>query len=220
MQLRVGIVGGTGPAGRALAARLASVGVDVVVGSRSEEKAATVCDDIHSKWPTHDLALAAATNEKATAGDIVVLATKWDAAVPTAESLAGELAGKVVVSMANALTKGENGFEAVTPPLGSIAAEVAQVAPEALVAAAFQHLPARSLGAIDKPIRGDVLICSDQNGAIEATANLVRMVPGLRPLNGGPLSSAAPVEAFTAVLLGVNERYKARATVTLTGIPD
>ena len=42
----VGILGGTGPAGQALAARLASVGCQVVIGSRSAERAATVCDEL------------------------------------------------------------------------------------------------------------------------------------------------------------------------------
>ena len=37
--MRIGIVGGTGPAGSGLAARLASVGHDVVIGSRSKYRA-------------------------------------------------------------------------------------------------------------------------------------------------------------------------------------
>ena len=34
--MRIGIVGGTGPAGSALAARLADVGYEVILGSRSK----------------------------------------------------------------------------------------------------------------------------------------------------------------------------------------
>ena len=34
--MRIGILGGTGPAGSALAARLASVGFETVIGSRSQ----------------------------------------------------------------------------------------------------------------------------------------------------------------------------------------
>lgn len=218
--MRVGIVGGTGPAGRALAARLASVGVDVVIGSRSEERAQDVCDQLRLKWPGHELRLDAAVNEKATEADVVVIATPWDAAAPTAGALAPDLAGKVVVSMANALERGEHGFQPVIPRLGSVAAEVAEAVPDALVAAAFQHLPARSLAAVDRPIGGDVLVCTDHEAAFDATADVVRRIPGLRPLRGGPLASAAPVEAFTAVLLGVNERYKSRATITLSGISE
>jgi NADPH-dependent F420 reductase len=214
----VGIVGGTGPAGRALAARLASVGLDVVIGSRSAERASEICDEIAKKWPQLDLPLSPAANLDATRADIVVLATPWDAAADTATSLRAELAGKVVVSMGNALAKVGGELQAVVPPGGSVASGVQAAAPDALVAAAFHHLPARSLGDLDNEASGDVLVCSDHPAALEATTALIRRVPGLRPFSAGSLGAAGPVEAFTAVLLGLNARYKGRATIHLTGI--
>jgi NADPH-dependent F420 reductase len=214
----VGIVGGTGPAGRALAARLASVGLDVVIGSRSAARAQEICDDIHKKWPDRELPLFPAANVDAAAADLVVLATPWDAAAHTAAVLAAELAGKVVVSMGNALAKIDGELQAVVPAGGSVAAGVQAAAPAALVAAAFHHLPARSLGDLDVQASGDVLVCSDHAVALDATSALVRRVPGLRPFSAGSLAAAGPVEAFTAVLLGLNARYKGRATIHLTGI--
>ena len=216
----VGIVGGTGPAGRALAARLASVGLDVVIGSRSAERAREICEGIAKKWPDRELRLAPAANVDATRADLVVLATPWDAAPDTAASLRAELAGKVVVSMGNALAKVDGELHAVVPPGGSVAVGVQAAAPEALVSAAFHHLPARSLGDLDREASGDVLVCSDHQAALDATAALVRRVPGLRPFSAGSLAAAGPVEAFTAVLLGLNARYKGRATIHLTGIDD
>ena len=44
--MRIGILGGTGPAGTALAARLASVGYDVILGSRSRYRAMEARDAI------------------------------------------------------------------------------------------------------------------------------------------------------------------------------
>lgn len=217
--MRVGFVGGTGPAGRALVTRLASVGIEVVVGSRSVEKAKTTCAEIWARWSDHHLPLEPGENLDAACAEIVVVSTPWDAAAPTAASVASELEGKIVISMANALERGENGFQPVIPRLGSVAAQVQEAVPTARVAAAFQHLPARTLADIANPIDGDVLICSDHDDAVEAAADLVRAIPRLRPLHAGRLASAAPVEAFTAVLLGVNHRYKARAVVKLNGIP-
>jgi NADPH-dependent F420 reductase len=211
-------VGGTGPAGRALAARLASLGLGVVIGSRSAARAQEICDGIAKKWPDRDLRLVPATNLDATRAELVVLATPWDAAADTAASLRAELAGKVVVSMGNALAKVDGELHAVVPPGGSVAVGVQAAAPEALVSAAFHHLPARSLGDLDHEASGDVLVCSDHAVALEATAALVRRVPGLRAFSAGSLAAAGPVEAFTAVLLGLNARYKGRATIHLTGI--
>jgi NADPH-dependent F420 reductase len=156
--MRVGIVGGTGPAGRALAARLASVGLDVVIGSRSAERAQEITDEIAKKWPDRDLPLSPAVNADATAADLVVVATPWDAAADTAGSLRARLAGKVVISMGNALAKIDGELQAVVPPLGSVAAGVQAAAPESMVAAAFHHLPARSLGDLDRDASGDILV--------------------------------------------------------------
>jgi 8-hydroxy-5-deazaflavin:NADPH oxidoreductase len=217
--VRVGIIGGTGPAGKALGARLAAVGVEVVVGSRSKDRAGSTCEEIRGRWRDRQLWLEPGDNAEAARADLVVVATPWDAAAPTAASVGDDLAGKVVVSMANALTRNGDEFEALVPERGSVAAGVQEVLPEALVAAAFHHVPARSLAALDTPIEGDVIVCSDHDRAFEATADLVRRIPNLRPLHGGSLVSAAPVEAFTAVLLGVNKRYKARSVVHLNGIP-
>jgi NADPH-dependent F420 reductase len=217
--MRVGILGGTGPAGRALAARLSAVGVEVVIGSRSKERAGSTCEEIRQRWPDRQMWLEPGENVDAARAQLVVVATPWDAAASTAESVAEDLAGKVVVSMANALTRNGDEFEALIPESGSVAAGVQKAVPEAMVAAAFHHVPARSLAAVDTPIDGDVIVCADSQPAFDATAELVRFVPDLRPLHGGSLASAGPVEAFTAVLLGVNRRYRARAVMRLNGIP-
>ncbi len=214
----VGIVGGTGPAGRALAARLASVGLEVVLGSRSADRAQEICDEIHKKWPDRQLPLRPAFNPEAARAHLVVIATPWDAAADTTGSLREELGGRVVISMGNALTKVDGELQAVVPPGGSVAVAVQAAAPDALVAAAFHHLPARSLGDLQRPAEGDVLVCTDHPEAWEAAAALIRRVADLRPFHAGSLAAAGPVEAFTAVLLSLNARYKGRATIHLTGV--
>ncbi len=216
--MKIGILGGTGPAGMALAARLASVGADVMLGSRSVERAAAACNEIAGKWTDRELSLTPAANPDAAAADLVIVATPWDAAASTAASVADHLEGKVVISMANALKVEDGEFVAVEPPGGSVAVGVQQAVPSALVAAAFHHLPARSLADLKRPVTGDVLVCADSDEAAEATAALVRAIPDLRALRAGSLASAGAVEAFTAVLLGINRRYKARASIRLTGL--
>jgi hypothetical protein len=216
--MEVGIIGGTGPAGRALAARLASVGVEVVIGSRSAERAEDIVAELIREWPDHRLAISGAVNDEAADAELVVVATPWDSAPGTAASVASLLADKVVVSMANALVKVGAELHPLVPARGSIAAEVQAAAPRALVAAAFQHLPARHLADLDHPIESDVLICSDHPPATKAVADLSRQIPGLRPIDAGTLAAAAPVEAFTAVLASVNIRYRARSAVRLTGM--
>jgi NADPH-dependent F420 reductase len=216
--VHVGILGGTGPAGRGLAARLASAGIEVTIGSRSTERAKETCAELARRWPDRQLALEGADNAGAAAAEVVVVATPWDAAAPTTASVAAHLVGKVVVSMANALARVGGEMQALVPPRGSVALGVQAAAPRALVSAALHHLPARELGDIATDLEADVLVCSDHPEATATTAALVSRVPGLRPLDAGSLSSAAAVEAFTAVLLNLNMRYKTRAAIRVTGV--
>src|SRR6266480_2895061 len=110
--MKIGVLGATGPAGGGVAARLASVGYDVIAGSRDPARA-----------------------EAATA-ELVVVGTQWEAAVPTATQHAGALSGKVVVSMANGLTKVDREFRPVLPDEGSLTMAMQAAVPEARVAAA------------------------------------------------------------------------------------
>ena len=216
--MRIGILGGTGPAGSALGARLASVGYQVVIGSRSKERAAEIVDQLKGKWPQLGLPIEPGDNNAASSCDVVVLATPWDSAATTATEYEQQLSGKVVISMANALVKVGHEFQPLLPPRGSVAAHVQAAVPQCRVVAAFHHLPAKELGHLGSPIDSDVLICSDDADAIKVTAGIVSHIPGCRPLDSGELSNATAIEAFTAVLLQLNIRYKTRVAPKLTGI--
>lgn len=172
-------------------------------------------------WPTHDLSgLSASDNEGAASADVVVVATPWDGAAPTVSSLGTALDGKVVISMANALTRVGKEFQPLIPPRGSVAADIAAAAPLAHVVAAFQHVPAKELANLDHPVECDVLVCSDHPDAIEVASSLVAGIPGMRALNAGRLTSAGAIESLTAILIGMNVRYKTRLSIKLTGLPD
>jgi 8-hydroxy-5-deazaflavin:NADPH oxidoreductase len=216
--MRIGILGGTGPAGSALAARLASVGYTCVIGSRSKYRSMEVRDGLLAKWGDLAERLECADNPGAASCEIVVIATPWDSAATTAQEFEDLLAGKVVISMANALVRVGKEFQPLVPPRGSVAAHVQAAVPKCRVVAAFHHLPASELGHLEAPIDSDVLICSDDIEATKIVAAIVSKIPGCRPLDAGELSNATAIEAFTAVLLQLNIRYKTRVAPKLTGI--
>lgn len=216
--MRIGILGGTGPAGSGLAARLASIGYDAIIGSRSKYRAMEARDSILEKSPELEALLHFGDNETAASADIVVIATPWDSAATTAQEHRETLRGKIVVSMANALVRVGHEFQPLVPPRGSVAAHVQAAVPGCRVVAAFHHLPAKELGNIGHPIDSDVLICGDDPEAVEVISEIVSKIPGCRPLDAGELSNATAIEAFTAVLLQLNVRYKTRVAPKLTGI--
>lgn len=215
----IGILGGTGPAGRAFAGRLASVGFDVLIGSRSVERATEACAKLTDKWTDRDLSITPADNKAASGADLVVIATPWDAAASTASECAELLSGKVVISMANAITMIEGELQPVVPARGSIAAGVQFAVPDAKVVAAMHHVPARELGDLTAPVDCDVLVCSDHADATQVVMGVLERIPGLRPVDSGHLAASTAIEALTAVLLGINSRYKARSTIKLNGLP-
>src|SRR5258708_2736021 len=116
------------------------------------------------------------------AAELVVVATRWDSAIATVRARREPLAGKVVVSMANALVKEGREMLALIPPRGSVAAAIQAALPESRVAAAFHHLPAAEMEDLESGLVADVLVCSDHAGATAATVGLVERMHGLRPL--------------------------------------
>jgi NADPH-dependent F420 reductase len=216
--MRIGILGGTGPAGSALAARLASIGYTAVIGSRSAERAVEIANDFVEKFPQLQGRLSGGDNAAASSCDLVVIATPWDSAATTVQDNADALDGKIIISMANALVRVAGEFQPLLPPRGSVAAHIQAAVPRSRVVAAFHHLPAKELGHIGEPIDSDVLICSDDPTALREVSEIVDKIPGCRPLDAGQLSNATAIEAFTAVLLQLNVRYKTRVAPKLTGI--
>ena len=157
-------------------------------------------------------------NAHASQCDLLVIATPWDSAATTVQENAAALSGKIVISMANALVRVAGEFQPLLPPRGSVAAHVQAAVPECRVVAAFHHLPATELGHLGDPIDSDVLICSDSSEARTIVMDITAHIPGCRPLDAGELSNATAIEAFTAVLLQLNVRYKTRVAPKLTGI--
>ena len=201
-----------------MAVRLAESGAQVTLGSRDADRAASIAQEVVAKWPDLRLDIRGADNAGAAGAEIVILATPWDSAIATVKPLRELLAGKVVVSMVNALVKEGREMLALIPPRGSMAASVQAALPDSLVAAAFHHLPAGEMENLESGLESDVLVCSDHSEASVVTESLVELMRGLRPLNAGSLGQASAIEAFTAVCITLNIRYKAHSTLRMLGI--
>jgi 8-hydroxy-5-deazaflavin:NADPH oxidoreductase len=216
--MRIGILGGTGPAGRGLAVRAALAGHDVTLGSRDAQRAQETAQMILDANQGATLFIKGGDNEAATNADLIVLATPWEGAVSTIKALSGQLEGKSVVSMVNALMKEGREMLPLYPPRGSMAGQVASALPGSEVAAAFHHLPAKEMENLDSGLEADVLVCGDSVRAKETTIELINSMAGLRGLDAGSLAQASPIEAFTAVCITLNIRHKAHSTLRLAGI--
>ena len=216
--MRIGILGATGRAGRGLAARFASVGHEVLFGSRDVEKAKLGVDDLRATWGDRVSGLFPCENARACDAPVVVLAVRADAALATARQHASRLSGKVVVSMANQLVRHGTEFNAVLPPHGSIAAEMQALLWESRVCTAFHLVPAAEFVELDHEMESDVVVLGDDDDARNTLMEVTRSIPSLRALDGGSLANAVGMETFAAVLLTINLRHKGRSSLHLCGV--
>ncbi len=211
----VGILGGTGPAGRGVALRWASAGHDVVLGSRDAERASEVAASLRARGSG---VISGATNEEAASCDVVVVATPWESAVATVSALRAQLADKTVISMVNALVREGRELVALYPPRGSMAAQIAFALPQSTVVGAFHHLPAALMQDLDSDLDADVVVFSDDAVARDAVAAMINEMPGLNAVVAGSMSLASAIEAFTSVCISINIRHKAHSYVKLAGM--
>jgi NADPH-dependent F420 reductase len=206
--MRVGIVGGTGAFGRALAARLRDAGDDVAIGSRDEER---------GRHRGAELGVRGGTNEDAVRDvDLVVLATQSSAAVDTGRALAGAIGDTPVLCVASDLAFTDAG---VTPGRASrsLAEELAE-AVRAPVAAGLHSVSAVDLAG-SEPLDEDALVCGDDARAKELALELAGKLVSGRAVDVGPLANSRALEAMTAVILNVNRRFRAHAGIRFTGLP-
>ncbi len=213
----VGVLGGTGPAGRGVAIRLASAGYDVILGSRDETRAEVTASTL---LPRGDGVIRGGTNEAAADCEVVVVATPWDSSVATVRALREPLKGKVVISMVNALVREGKELVPLYPPRGSMAAQLAFVLPESTIVGAFHHLPASEMEDLDSGLDADVVVFSDSAAARTTVVQMVNDMPGLRGVEAGTMSLASATEAFTAVCITINIRYKVHSYVKMAGLTD
>ena len=202
-----------------MAVQFAGIGMEVVVGSRALERAEETVASLTERWRGRELHLIPGENDAAAAADLVVAATPWDGLLPTIAPLEDALAGKIVISMANALTRFGKEMVPLLPPTGSVTVAVARALPRSRVVGAFHHLPAGPWSDLDHEMDADVMVCSDDRAAQREVVELINRLPGLRGVETGGLGSALAIEALTPALLEVNRRYKTHAAIRLTGLP-
>ena len=216
----VGLIGGTGPAGRGVALRLAVAGHRVLIGSRDEERARGIVTELLDAWPDRGLDLRGAANEDVCDTDVVVMAAPWEPALQLAGALEARLQDRVVISMANALARVDGNFLPLTMPRGSVCEELQARLPGSQVVGAFHHLPAKHLQDLDHALGAEVLVCGGSEDARASVVELVDRIDGLRGIDAGTLDSAGAIEALTAVLVQVNVRYRTHSMLRLVGSFD
>jgi len=180
--------------------------VDVIVGSRDPARARTTVQSWTLPRPVEVDTYAGAASRART----VVLAVPFESIDALVAALAPQFAPEtVVIDVVVPLTFAGGKMSLLAVPEGSAAEHIrARLPATVALACAFKTLPARLLAELDAPLDCDELVCGDSEAARTRAAALVALLPGLRPVDAGPLARARSIEHMTALAVALNRKYK------------
>jgi NADPH-dependent F420 reductase len=215
------IVGGTGALGFGLALRLGREGVPIVIGSRDAGRAHEAAERAAAAVPSGSFT-GFENAEAVQKAQLVILSVPFRSQSETLTNLKAALAeGQLLVDATVPLAAAVSGKATRTLGVwqGSAAQQAQEMAPDGVrVVSAFHSVSAALLTDLDHDLDEDVLICGDKREDKAQLATLVELIPGLRPVDCGPLELARIVEQLTPLIISINVRNKVRAGIRITGL--
>jgi NADPH-dependent F420 reductase len=219
----IAILGGTGDQGLGLALRFAKAGRPVIIGSRKTERAIAAAEEVLAAVP--DASVQGCGNAEATPlASIVIISVPFEHTASSVKGISSVLsAGQIVVSMGVPLAAaiGDGAMRTLGVWQGSCAEMVKSLVPKGIeVVSAFQNVSSHRLRDLENEVDCDIVV-SGSKAARESVMELCPLIPGMRAIDGGPLSNARVVEEMTALMIGINIRYKLPegVGVRFTGLP-
>jgi NADPH-dependent F420 reductase len=215
---KIAILGGTGKEGKGLAYRWARVGYEIVIGSRTIEKALSAAAELNQLLGKEGKVIGMLNDDAAQWADLVVLTVPFAAHKEMCEAMKPYLKGKVVIDVTVPLVPPKI-TKVQMPPAGSAAQEAQQILGEGIeVVAAFQNISYEHL-LREEEILCDVLVCGTSKVARQMVLELVEAA-GMVGWDAGPIENSVVVEGLTSILIGINKQYGVQSTgIRITGVP-
>lgn len=222
MSTPVAILGGTGQLGFGLAVRLGKAGVPVIIGSRDAGRAQEAAERAAAKVPGGTFSGADNAEATAAAGQVVVLAVPFASSASTLKGIKDSLRPDHIVLDATvplAPAVGGKPTQMLGVWQGSAAQQTQSLVPEGVrVVSGLHTLAADSLEDLDYDLDQDTLICGDRKADKAVISELLGQIDGLRVVDAGRLDQSRTVESLTALLIGMNIRFKTHSGLRITGI--
>ena len=214
--VKIAVLGGTGREGKGLAYRWAKAGYQVLIGSRSSERAVTAASEIMELLEGSSSVVGTTNLEAAQQADIVVVTVPYSAHRDTLENVKDVLKGKLLIDVTVPIVPPKV-TRVQMPPAGSAAQEAREILGEDVqVTAAFQNISHELLFDEDD-INCDVLVTGTSKEARAETLTLVEAA-GLNGWDAGPIENSVVVEGLASVLININKRYgSTHAGIRITG---
>jgi 8-hydroxy-5-deazaflavin:NADPH oxidoreductase len=225
----VAVIGGTGALGFGIAVRWAIAGVPVVIGSRDAGRAVDAAGKAaeRAREANADAAAIEGVHNEEAAGraSTVLLAVPFRAQSENLNNLRNALQPQTILIDATvplAAAVGGRATRTLGVWQGSAAQQAEEMAPRGVsVVSGLHTVSAAALADPAHALDEDVLLAGDDRKAKDDVADLIRRIPGLRPVDCGALEMARILEQLTPLLISVNARHKVKHSgVKLTGLPE
>ncbi|NHJ39855.1 MAG: NADPH-dependent F420 reductase [Asgard group archaeon] len=206
----IGMVPGTGKQSSGIALRLGLAGFDVLIGSRSKEKALKIAEELNKQIGKN--CFQGFTNEEiASISDIIFLVIPPEYLENTLMNLKPFFRKNIMIVDVNVPLKFEEGIcYFMEDERYKSASELIQAnVPESVtVVGAFKTISAAKLNNLKYPLDVDVFLTSNNEEAKETLKGILAKINGLRVLNAGPLIFSRTIEQMTALVININKLNK------------
>ncbi len=209
--MKISLLGGTGSFAEGLVIRWAKVGHEVLIGSRTQEKADTAAAEINEKAKEEGVngsIVGMENGEAAKLSDVVVVCLPPEYTRGTLEGIADSFSNQIVISPVVPMKFGK--VVSYDPPeIGSAAIDIQDVLPDTVkVVSAYHNIPAKGLANFQKPLDYDVVICGDDDEAKAVVTKLTEEMPSLKAIDAGALEISSMIEAITPLIINMNKKHK------------
>lgn len=219
--MKIAIIGGTGGQGLGIAIRFVQAGEDVIIGSRTMEKAQAAVDKVKDLLDDVGNLKAAENPDAAIEAEVLVLTVPLAAQKSTLLSIKEGAKGKPLLDATGPLESAIGGSPITYLDLwdGAAAERSAKILKEAKVICAFNNISSAALMNFTEPIDCDCLISGDDADSKAIATGLIEQIPGVNVIDCGPLERAKIIEKITPLLIGLNIRNKTQfGGIRITGL--
>ena len=207
-----------------MALRFAKSGENVIIGSRQQQKGEDAARKAREILGSNVTVTGMENAKAAAAADIIIMSVPFAAHIDMIKSIVNSVKpDDVFVDVAVPLSTAVGGGASTALGVweGSAAQQAARLLPpHTKIASAFHNVVAESLQDLNRKIDSDVIVCSDSQEVRKIVMGLAEKIPGIKAIDGGRLENSRIVEQITALLIGINIRYKVtNAGIRITGLP-
>ena len=220
--MKMAIIGGTGGQGLGIAIRFVQAGEDVIIGSRTAEKAEAAVGKVKDLLGDVDNIKAAENADAAAEAELLVLTVPLAAQKSTLRSIKEWASGKILLDATGPLESAIGGspIEYVDLWDGAAAERSAKILKDTNVMCAFNNISSAALMNFKEPIDCDCLISGDDADSKVVATELIDKIPGVNVIDCGPLERAKIIEKITPLLISLNIRNKTQfGGIRITGLP-